>query len=254
MRQYYQIHDNVEYFLDAIDRVADNEYEPSWEDYLRIQTRSTGFSSTTIETNPWLSKVCKCIHSIYVYISLYLLICKLKSKNKKFDNEKIEIVDVGGTRSERKKWLKVSRDGYDLCAVIFVVAIGDYDLTLFEDNSSNRLCEAFNLFIKLAERGFFNGSKMYIFFNKYDIFQQKLQHIPITVALRDFPSNKNPNDEEDVVTFIASKFRDSLLKLHVKVRDAVDIHRTNALDDNLMKNVLEDVFNQLLGIKVESEY
>jgi hypothetical protein len=41
------------------------------------------------------------------------------------------LVDVGGQRSERKKWLHCFED---VTAILFCVALSEYDLVLIEDN------------------------------------------------------------------------------------------------------------------------
>ncbi len=46
------------------------------------------------------------------------------------------MLDVGGQRSERKKWIHCFDE---VKAVIFIAALSDYDLTLVEDPSMNRL-------------------------------------------------------------------------------------------------------------------
>ena len=42
------------------------------------------------------------------------------------------LVDVGGQRSERKKWIHCFED---VTAIVFCVALSAYDLTLAEDES-----------------------------------------------------------------------------------------------------------------------
>ena len=49
------------------------------------------------------------------------------------------MLDVGGQRSERKKWIHCFDEAK---AVIFVAALSDYDLTLSEDPSCNRMKES----------------------------------------------------------------------------------------------------------------
>lgn len=51
--------------------------------------------------------------------------------------------DVGGQRGQRKKWIQVF-DGIQ--AILFLIAASDFDQTLREDLSKNRLEESFNLF------------------------------------------------------------------------------------------------------------
>lgn len=48
---------------------------------------------------------------------------------------KFSVVDVGGQRSERRKWIHCFDD---VKAIIFVVALSGYNQVLFEDPTINR--------------------------------------------------------------------------------------------------------------------
>lgn len=48
---------------------------------------------------------------------------------------KFSVVDVGGQRSERRKWIHCFDD---VKAIIFVVALSGYNQVLFEDTRINR--------------------------------------------------------------------------------------------------------------------
>ena len=78
MRAKYQIHDNVAYFLNKIHDICRGDWEPNFEDFLRIRTRSTGFQME-----------------------------KVKANIDQFGEYLFEFTDVGGQRSERKKWMKI---------------------------------------------------------------------------------------------------------------------------------------------------
>lgn len=60
-------------------------------------------------------------------------------KNKKTTHDyfslfgECRLVDVGGQRSERKKWIHCFQD---VTAIIFVVALSEYDLGLAEDQTT----------------------------------------------------------------------------------------------------------------------
>ncbi len=59
------------------------------------------------------------------------------------DGLSISLIDVGGQRSERKKWLNCFDS---VNGVVFVVAMSEYDETLSEDASINRMHESLKLF------------------------------------------------------------------------------------------------------------
>ncbi len=130
LRAHYQIHDNVEYCLNQIEDILKDDYEPTFDDYIRIRTRSTGFLMTTIK---------KDFNELGDYI--------------------FEITDPGGARSERKRWISYMRDQID--CFVYVIAISKYDMKLFEDNKTNRLVAAINLFREVVGR--FNWNKIKVF-------------------------------------------------------------------------------------------
>lgn len=211
-RHYYQIHDNVEYFFNRIDIISEQDYSPTFDDYLRIRTRSTGFAQT-----------------------------KLVANIDKFGQHIFEFTDVGGQRSERKKWMRFISE--DINAVLYIIAISDYDLKLFEDNKTNRLIEAIELFKTIMIKGkFFTNKSVLLFFNKYDLFKEKIKTVPITVAFDDFPNNEmNPNDEDDVVRFVAGKFLQVFEDQNVNLAGPLHILRTTALDTDNIDKVFRDI-------------
>lgn len=83
--------------------------------------------------------LCVCL-SVYIYPSpiTCLAVCSFA-----IDDHKFMMVDVGGQRNERKKWIHCFES---VTAVIFVVAVSEYDQVLFEDQTTNRMMEALNLF------------------------------------------------------------------------------------------------------------
>jgi len=55
--------------------------------------------------------------------------------------------DVGGQRSERKKWIHCFEG---VTAIIFIVALSEYDLTLAEDQEMVRQCKTIVFIIKFV--------------------------------------------------------------------------------------------------------
>lgn len=71
--------------------------------------------------------------------------------------------DVGGQRSERRKWIQCFDD---VTAVIFVTALSGYDMKLFEDQLVNRIHESLTLFDAICNNKFFLNTAMILFLNK----------------------------------------------------------------------------------------
>jgi guanine nucleotide-binding protein subunit alpha len=85
-------------FFDSIDRIGSPGYLPTDQDVLRSRVKTTGISETTFNVG-------ELTYRMY---------------------------DVGGQRSERKKWIHCFEN---VMAVIFMVAISEYDQVLIEDES-----------------------------------------------------------------------------------------------------------------------
>ena len=82
-----------------------------------------------------------------------------------------KVLDAGGQRSERKKWIHCFED---ITAVLFVLAISEYDQCLFEDERVNRMHESIVLFDSLCNSQWFANTPFILFLNKIDIFEKKI--------------------------------------------------------------------------------
>ena len=95
----------------------------------------------------------------------------------KKDDWLIRLIDVGGQRSQRKKWL-MCFDGVNV--VLFVVAMSEYDQVLLEDNQVNRMHESLRVFGEICSSHFLVSSHFLLFLNKKDVFDEKIISSPIT--------------------------------------------------------------------------
>jgi GTPase SAR1 family protein len=93
------------------------------------------------------------------------------------------MIDVGGQRNERKKWIHCFEG---VTAVLFVVDISAYDRVLYEDEKVNRLIEALNLFENICNSRWFRDTSIILFLNKADLFREKLKEAPLTDLFPDY--------------------------------------------------------------------
>ena len=89
------------------------------------------------------------------------------------------MLDVGGQRSERRKWIHC----FDcVTAVLFCASLSEYDQTLREDDTQNRMKESLLLFDEICNSPWFRDTAFILFLNKTDLFRDKIQRVPLTVC------------------------------------------------------------------------
>jgi hypothetical protein len=71
-------------------------------------------------------------------------------------------------------------------AVIFCVALSEYDLKLYEDESVNRMHESLKLFDEICNSRWFSSVSMILFLNKSDIFKEKIKRVDLKVCFPDY--------------------------------------------------------------------
>lgn len=91
--------------------------------------------------------------------------------------------DVGGQRSERRKWIRCFED---VTAIVFLVAISEYDQLLLEDETVNRMQEALTLFDSICNSKWFVKTSIILFMNKIDRFREKLPISPMVKYFDDY--------------------------------------------------------------------
>ena len=130
------------------------------------------------------------------------------------------IVDVGGTRSERKKWIHTF-EGVN--RILFCVALSDYDQNLAEDGKTNRMKDSIQLFQRLCSDPFVKDVPISIVFTKTDLFERKITSSPLQAY---FPQYKGRNTKEEVSEYIQMLFHQQ----YVNKNDKLHCHFINTLD------------------------
>eukprot|EP01130_Rhizamoeba_saxonica_P005189 TRINITY_DN2076_c0_g1_i1.p1 TRINITY_DN2076_c0_g1~~TRINITY_DN2076_c0_g1_i1.p1 ORF type:complete len:359 (-),score=86.35 TRINITY_DN2076_c0_g1_i1:66-1142(-) len=158
------------YFFKNVQRFADNGFKPTNEDIFRAKLRTTGILETKFEVN----------------------------------GIEFTMVDVGGQRSERRKWLSCFDN---VTAVIFLAALDEYDMVLQEDLKTNRLEESLRLFGEVTGSEFFQNTSFILFLNKEDLFQEKIKRKPFHKHFKDDDiTRKQGRDYDFCAQFIEDKY------------------------------------------------
>ncbi|KAK2701571.1 guanine nucleotide-binding protein G(q) subunit alpha-like [Artemia franciscana] len=207
-RREYQLMDSAEYYLKHLDRIAASDYLPTEQDILRVRVPTTG-------------------------INEYL-----------FDLKEVpfRIVDVGGQRGERRKWIHSFED---VTSVIFLASLSEYDQVLFESDRENRMKESLALFKTIINYPWFKNSSVILFLNKTDLLQEKIKH---SHFINYFPEYNGPKQNvEEVQKFILKMFLD----LKPKQKNTIYHYFTCATDTDNIRNIFEAVKNTVLEFNLK---
>ncbi|WAQ90030.1 hypothetical protein PtA15_12A15 [Puccinia triticina] len=207
----YQLNDSAAYYFDSIDRIGQRSYVPDDQDILRSRVKTTGITET-----------------VFVIGEL-----------------KYRMFDVGGQRSERKKWIHCFEN---VTAIVFLVALSEYDQMLYEDDSVNRMQEALNLFDSICNSRWFIKTSIILFLNKIDLFKQKVQYSPIQDFFPNFQPPSNPDQElwQAGADFFGNKF----VGVNQSPSKQVYVHLTCATDTSQIRFVLSAVNDIIIQLNL----
>ncbi|KAK6491935.1 guanine nucleotide-binding protein G(olf) subunit alpha isoform X1 [Huso huso] len=210
----YQLIDCAQYFLDRIDSVRQNDYTPTDQDLLRCRVLTSGIFETRFQV----------------------------------DKVNFHMFDVGGQRDERRKWIQCFND---VTAIIFVVASSSYNMVIREDNNTNRLREALDLFRSIWNNRWLRTISVILFLNKQDMLAEKV--LAGKSKIEDYfpeytrytvPDDATPEPGEDPKVTRAKFFiRDEFLRISTASGDGRHYcypHFTCAVDTENIRRVFND--------------
>ncbi|KAH9067976.1 G-protein alpha subunit [Lactarius deliciosus] len=188
-------------FFAQAHRIAASNYLPSTEDLLRARVKTTSITETRIPMGQ-LS---------------------------------IHIVDVGGQRSQRNKWIHHFES---VTSIIFVTSLSEYDQVLLEEKSQNRMAESLVLFDSVINSRWFLRASIILFLNKIDVFKNKLPKVPLD---KYFPEYTGGIDANKGAKYILGRFMQAN-----RARLSVYPHITQATDTSNIRLVFAAVKETIL--------
>eukprot|EP01125_Pyxidicula_operculata_P013527 TRINITY_DN4490_c0_g2_i1.p1 TRINITY_DN4490_c0_g2~~TRINITY_DN4490_c0_g2_i1.p1 ORF type:complete len:379 (-),score=51.91 TRINITY_DN4490_c0_g2_i1:277-1413(-) len=194
------------YMFDNVERFMSKDFVPTEDDILRAKEKTRGVNEVDL----------------------------------KIGNHKFTIVDVGGQRSERRKWIHCFDD---VTSVIFLASLDEYDMVIEEEAQrlTNRLHESINLFSQITSSLIFQPSTSWILLlNKCDLFKEKIKSVPLTHCFPKMPE-EDAQDYDKCCQYIYGKFK---RKFSGKTLYS---HVTCALDTKLIGKVFGVVRETILS-------
>ncbi|XP_036169715.1 guanine nucleotide-binding protein subunit alpha-11 [Myotis myotis] len=207
-RREYQLSDSAKYYLTDVDRIATSGYLPTQQDVLRVRVPTTGIIEYPFD----------------------------------LENIIFRMVDVGGQRSERRKWIHCFEN---VTSIMFLVALSEYDQVLVESDNENRMEESKALFRTIITYPWFQNSSVILFLNKKDLLEDKILYSHLVDY---FPEFDGPQRN-------AQAAREFILKMFVDLNPDSDkiiySHFTCATDTENIRFVFAAVKDTILQLNLK---
>ena len=155
-----------------------------------------------------------------------------------------KVVDVGGQRNERRKWIHFFDS---VSAVLFVASLSAYDEVVFEDETENSMRESLQVFAENLNSTWFNETAFILFLNKRDLFETKVPQKPITVCFPDYGGAHN--SVEQSLEYIKIAYESKNVKQNTR---EVYSHVTQATDTEAAKKVFNDVQHIVINVSLQN--
>ncbi|XP_037040266.1 guanine nucleotide-binding protein G(q) subunit alpha-like [Bradysia coprophila] len=203
-RREYQLADSAKYFFTNVERIAASDYLPTQQDILRSRVSTTGIVEYTFD----------------------------------LDSVVFRMIDVGGQRSERRKWIHCFEN---IDPIIFLTSLSEYDQVLCESESVNRMLESKSLFYYILKSQWFVDSSIIFFLNKTDLLEEKIMYSNLVDYFPEFDGEKKN----------AKQAKEFILKMFVNLNPDPEIrtiysHFTCATDTENIRFVFAVVKDTIL--------
>ncbi|XP_076000512.1 guanine nucleotide-binding protein subunit alpha-13b [Genypterus blacodes] len=203
-RREFQLGESVKYFLDSLEKLGQSDYLPSQQDILLARKPTKGIHEYDFEIK----------------------------------NVPFKMVDVGGQRSERRRWFECFDS---VTSILFLVSSSEYDQVLMEDRQTNRLSESLNIFETIVNNRVFSNVSIILFLNKTDLLEEKVKQVSIKDYFPEFSGDLG--SLADVQRFLVECFRN---KRREQQQKPLYYHFTTAINTENIRLVFRDVKDTIL--------
>ena len=248
-RNEYDLLDSSTYYMERLNEILDDSYVPSVQDILHVRISTNGINEYNFE----------------------------------IDSVNFMLVDVGGQRTERRKWIHCFES---VTTIIYIVALSEFDQIFCEpivaagfggdwshrysnDNHQdginnwqkpvNKLAESKALFKTIITSRWFRDTSIVLFLNKFDLFEEKMLNGPN--RLEDFFPDYKHFKQTKLSNNVVEMAVDFILQMFFKQnpeqfrRHVVYTHFTCATDTDNIKIVFQAVkdtiMEQLLSKEIQ---
>ncbi|KAH8985522.1 G-protein alpha subunit [Lactarius akahatsu] len=203
----FYLMDSATYFFAEAHRIAASNYLPSMEDVLRARAKTTAITETRFPLGQ-LS---------------------------------IHMVDVGGQRSERKKWI---HNFESVTSIIFCTALSEYDQVLLEERNQNRMAESLVLFESVINSRWFLRTSIILFLNKIDVFKNKLPKVPLDKYFPEYTGGADVNKGAKYILWRFMQANRARLNVYPHITQATDTSNIRLVFVTVKETILQNALKE----------
>jgi len=205
--------ENLTYFFGWLDRLFDPAYQPVEQDIIQCRARTIGITETTFNLK----------------------------------EHEMLMVDVGGQKSERRKWIHCFQD---VTSILFLVSLSGYDQCLVEDRDANQMQDAMTIWDSICHSQWFKQTSIILFLNKNDLFEKKIPTSDIKNFFPDFEGESG--DIRAGRDYFKRRFARLAQKAGRSKEREIYIHITTATDTAMLRVVMAAVEDIVLRTNLET--
>ncbi|KAF8167062.1 heterotrimeric G protein alpha subunit 4 [Mycena galopus ATCC 62051] len=194
--------ENLHYFFSDLPRLFDPAYVPTDQDIVRTRARTIGITETVFALR----------------------------------DQEMLMVDVGGQKSERRKWIHCFQD---VTTILFLVSLSGYDQCLVEDRDANQMQDAMTIWDSICHSQWFKQTSIILFLNKDDLFEKKIKTSDIRSFFPDFEGE--PHNAVAGREYFKKRFGRLAQKAGGTKMREVYTHITTATDTELLRVIMSAV-------------
>ncbi|KAF8839840.1 guanine nucleotide binding protein, alpha subunit [Paxillus ammoniavirescens] len=203
----FYLMDSASYFFTEAIRIGSPDYLPTEPDILRARAKTTGITETRFTMGQL----------------------------------QIHMFDVGGQRSERKKWIHCFES---VTSIIFCTALSEYDQVLLEEKNQNRMAESLILFESVINSRWFLRTSIILFLNKIDVFKTKLPKVPLEKYFPEYSGGADINKAAKYILWRFMQANRARLSVYPHLTQATDTTNIRlvfaAVKETILQNALKD--------------
>ncbi|KAI9448638.1 G-protein alpha subunit [Lactarius psammicola] len=203
----FYLMDSAAYFFAEANRIAASNYLPSTEDVLRARSKTTAITETRFPIGQ---------------LSIYM-------------------IDVGGQRSERKKWI---HNFESVTSIIFCTALSEYDQVLLEERDQNRMAESLVLFESVVNSRWFLRTSIILFLNKIDVFRRKLSKIPLDNYFPEYTGGADVNKGAKYILWRFMQANRARLNVYPHITQATDTSNIRLVFATVKETILQNALKE----------